>query len=107
MNAADDGDKKAVCSRKLRKSVIVFLLLLIGPVAVSAVKYLVGDRSGDWQTADRSGVGLLPAPVGHSDSLIRDFAARKGRWRGIFPGLSWVVFQEMNARRLTTVDCIG
>jgi len=31
MNAADDGDKKAACSGKLRKSVIVFLMSLIDP----------------------------------------------------------------------------
>src|SRR5262249_33917857 len=39
------------------KYVIVFLLIIIGPVVVSAANYLLGDRRGNWQTADRSSAG--------------------------------------------------
>src|SRR5260370_27536986 len=95
---------KAACSRDLRKSVIVFLLLVIGPIAVSAVKYLLGDRSVDWQTADRSSAGLLPRPAGHPDALIRVSAARRIRWRGIFAVHSWIVIKELNAPRYTRYD---
>src|SRR5258706_3809387 len=95
---------KAACSRDLRKSVIVFLLLLIGPIAVSAVKYLLGDRSVDWQTADRSSAGLLPPPAEHPDALVRVYAARTVRWRGIFAVHSWIVIKERNAPRYTRFD---
>src|SRR6202790_4903987 len=104
MKAADDGDKKAACSHKLRKSVIVFLVLLIGPIAVSAAKYLLGDRSVDWQTADRSSAGLLPPAAGHPDALVRVYAARTVRWRGIFAVHSWIVVKERNAPRYTRYD---
>jgi len=90
---------KATCSSDLRKSVIVFLLLLIGPIAVSAAKYLLGDRSVDWQTADRSSAGLLPPAAGHPDALVRVYAARTVRWRGIFAVHSWIVIKERNAPR--------
>src|SRR3979409_2407576 len=95
---------KAACSRDLRKSVIVFLLLLIGPIALSAMKYLLGDRSVDWQTADRSSAGLLPSPAEHPDALIRVYAARTVRWRGIFAVHSWIVIKERNAARYTRYD---
>ena len=68
----------------MRKSLIVLLFLLIAPITLSTVKYLLGDRSVDWQTADRSSAGLLPAPAEYADAVVRVFAARTVRWRGIF-----------------------
>jgi hypothetical protein len=81
----------------VRKTVFVFLFLLIVPIAASAVKYLVGDRSVDWQSADRSSAGLLPSPAAHPDALVRVFAARTVRWRGIFAVHSWIVIKARNA----------
>jgi hypothetical protein len=83
---------------------IVFLLLLVAPLGVSAVKYWLGDRSVDWQTADRSSAGLLPAASDHPEALVRVFAARTVRWRGIFAVHSWIVIKERNAPRYTRYD---
>jgi hypothetical protein len=67
----------------VKKYVLLLLLsLIIAPVTVSAA-----DRRGNWQTADRSSAGLLPNASEHPDALIRVFAARTVRWRGIFAGL--------------------
>jgi uncharacterized protein DUF3750 len=95
---------KAACSTSLRKSVIVFLFLLVAPIAVSALNYLLGNRSVDWRTADRSSAGLLPSPAEHPDALVRVFAARTVRWRGIFAVHSWIVIKEQNAPRYTRYD---
>jgi hypothetical protein len=95
---------KAACSAKLRKSVIVFLFLLIAPITVSAVRYLLGDHSADWRLADRSSAGLLPSVAEHPEALIRVFAARTVRWRGIFAVHSWIVIKERNAPRYTRYD---
>jgi hypothetical protein len=95
---------KAACSSDLRKSVIVFLFLLIAPIAASAARYLLGDRSVDWQAADRSSAGLLPPAAGHPDALVRVYAARTVRWRGIFAVHSWIVIKERNAPRYTRYD---
>ena len=95
---------KAACSSDLRKSVIVFLFLLIAPIAVSAARYLLGDRSVDWQAADRSSAGLLPPAAGHPGALVRVYAARTVRWRGIFAVHSWIVIKERNAPRYTRYD---
>ena len=79
------------------KYLFIFLLLIIGPVVISAANYLLGERRGNWQTADRSSVGLLPNASEHPDALIRVYAARTVRWRGIFAVHSWIIVKERGA----------
>jgi hypothetical protein len=86
------------------KYVLFFLLLIIGPVVISAANYLVGERRGNWQTADRSSAGLLPDSSEHPDALIRVYAARTVRWRGIFAVHSWIVVKESGASQYTRYD---
>jgi hypothetical protein len=88
----------------LKKFVLIFLLMFLGPIAVSAAEYLLGDRRDNWQTADRSSAGLLPNPADHSEALIRVFAARTVRWRGIFAVHTWIVVKERGASRYTRYD---
>jgi hypothetical protein len=88
----------------LKKPVLIFLLLVLGPLAVSTVNYLRGDRAQNWQTADRSSAGLLPKPAEHPDALIRIFAARTVRWRGIFAVHTWIVVKERGASRYSRYD---
>ena len=82
----------------------LLLLLLIGPVIASAAVYLLGERRGNWQTADRSSAGLLPRPSEHPDAVIRVYAARTVRWRGIFAVHTWIVVKERGAPRYTRYD---
>jgi Protein of unknown function (DUF3750) len=88
----------------VRKTLIVLLLLLVVPITISATKYLLGDRAGNWQTADRSSAGLLPPPVEHPEALVRVYAARTVRWRGIFAVHCWIVVKEASAPRYTRYD---
>jgi hypothetical protein len=88
----------------LKKFVLIFLLLLVGPIAVSAANYMLGDRRENWQTADRSSIGLLPKPAEYPDALIRVFAARTVRWRGIFAVHTWIVVKERGASRYSRYD---
>jgi Protein of unknown function (DUF3750) len=88
----------------LRKALIILLLLLVAPITISATKYLFGDRSGNWQTADRSSAGLLPTPAEHPGALVRIYAARTVRWRGIFAVHCWIVVKDANAPDYTRYD---
>jgi hypothetical protein len=88
----------------VRKTVFLVLFLLVVPIGVSATKYLLGDRSVDWQIADRSSAGLLPPPQSNPDALVRIYAARTVRWRGIFAVHTWIVIKERNAPRYTRYD---
>jgi Protein of unknown function (DUF3750) len=84
--------------------VVVLLLLIVAPVAASAAKYIWQDRSVSWQAADRSSAGLLPSPAQHPEALVRIYAARTVRWRGIFAVHCWIVIKEKNAPRYTRYD---
>ncbi|MEH2503074.1 hypothetical protein V1290_001885 [Bradyrhizobium sp. AZCC 1578] len=88
----------------MKKYLVIFLLLMLVPMAVSAVKYLLGDRRANWQTADRSSAGLLAKASEHTDAVIRVFAARTVRWRGIFAVHTWIVVKERGASRYSRYD---
>jgi Protein of unknown function (DUF3750) len=89
----------------VKKVLITFLLFIIGPVLLSAGRYLLDmDKRGNWQTADRSSAGLLPPPKDHPDALIRVYGARTVRWRGIFALHTWIVLKEWNASTYTRYD---
>jgi hypothetical protein len=88
----------------VKRYVFVFLLLIIAPLTFSTANYLPGDRRGNWQTADRSSAGLLPKATEHPDALIRIFAARTVRWRGIFAVHTWIVVKEREASRYSRYD---
>src|SRR5438270_12650841 len=87
-----------------KKHVFLFLFLIITPLMFSTANYLVGDRRGNWQTADRSSAGLLPKAGENPDALIRVYAARTVRWRGIFAVHTWIVVKERGAPRYSRID---
>jgi uncharacterized protein DUF3750 len=88
----------------VKRIVLIFLLLIIGPLIVSTATYLLGDRRENWQMADRSSAGLLSPASQHADALVRVYAARTVRWRGIFAVHSWIVLKERGAARYTRYD---
>jgi hypothetical protein len=83
---------------------LIFALLILIPVLVSSIRYLLGDRRWNWQTADRSSAGLLPDASEHAEAVIRVYAARTVRWRGIFAVHCWIVVKERGASRYTRYD---
>lgn len=84
-------------------SVLLFALLIV-PIAVSGIGFLLGDRHGNWRTADRSSAGLLPEASRHAGAVIRVYAARTVRWRGVFAVHSWIVVKERDAPQYTRYD---
>ncbi|KIZ41862.1 MULTISPECIES: DUF3750 domain-containing protein [Rhodopseudomonas] len=84
---------------------IIFLLFIFVPLGASAARYFwSGEARGNWQTADRSSAGLLPAPAAHPEALIRVYAARTVRWRSIFAVHSWIVIKERGAKSYSRYD---
>jgi hypothetical protein len=89
----------------LKKHLLIFLFLLFAPLAASAARYFfLGDGRGNWQLADRSSAGLLPAAADHPEATIRVFAARTVRWRSIFAVHTWIVVKEKHAATYTRYD---
>jgi len=84
--------------------ITILALAVPVPLIVSGIGYLLGDRKNNWRTADRSSAGLLPDASKHLDAVIRVYAARTVRWRGIFAIHSWIVVKERAAPRYTRYD---
>ena len=83
---------------------LIFVLLILVPVALSAILYIVASPRGDWQTADRSSASLLPNASEHPDAVIRVYAARTVRWRGIFAVHCWIVLKPEGASSYSRYD---
>lgn len=89
--------------------IVVFILVLfILPLATHAVWWsLRHDLAPDWSRADWSSAKLLPDPRAHEPAMARIYAARTGRWKGIFAHHSWIVVKPVGASRYTRFDKVG
>ena len=89
----------------------LFLLLFAGlfltPLAVHAGYWIASDDGGPWNRARWSSAGLLPAAAAKPEALIHIYAARTGRWKGIFAHHSWIVVKEKGAGAYTRYDKVA
>jgi hypothetical protein len=82
----------------------VFVLLFV-PIGISAASYFLSSRaSANWWAADRSSAGVLPPAATNPEAVVRIYAARTVRWRGIVAVHSWIVFKEQGADRYSRYD---
>ncbi|NEU13757.1 DUF3750 domain-containing protein [Methylobacterium sp. BTF04] len=92
----------------LRVLILLVLALFLLPLGTHALWWMVrGGGAPDWAVADWSSAGLLKAPKAGDPALVRVYAARVGRWRGIFAHHSWIVVKEAGASRYTRYDVVG
>lgn len=91
-------------TRLFRIVVFGFVLVFLAPIAVSALRHAFRDDNADWRRADKSSAGLLPAPTGHPDAVVRVFSARTVSWRGIVATHSWIVVKPAAARAYQRFD---
>lgn len=85
-----------------------FLALYLLPLGAYALWRQQGpERPSSWSRANWSSAGLLPAPSAHPQAMIRIYAARAGRWRGIVAHHSWIVVKEAGAPSYTRFDKVG
>jgi hypothetical protein len=93
--------------RTARRLSLVFVLLFLVPVATHAAWWSMHSNASDWRGADWSSARLLPAAAIEPEATIHVFAARVGRWRGVFAHHSWVVVKEKDASAYTRFDVVG
>lgn len=92
--------------RLLRICGLAFALAFFAPIALAAIAHLAeGER--DWRSASRDSVGLLPKAEDAPQAMVRVFAARTVRWRGIFATHCWIVLKEEGAQRYERFDYTG
>lgn len=98
----------ALLLASLRVLILLFLALFLVPLATHALWWTVkGNTEPSWAAADWSSAGLLAPAKAAQPASVRIYAARVGRWRGIFAHHSWVVIKEAGAARYTRYDVVG
>lgn len=88
----------------LKLCLLAFVLLYLLPLGASALLYAADGTGGGWRTADRSSIGVLPAPSRDEGAVVRIFSAKTVRWRGIMASHSWIVFKAAGAPSYTRYD---
>ncbi|MCE8010848.1 DUF3750 domain-containing protein [Halomonas desiderata] len=92
--------------RKLSLGLLLLTLLLIGgPLYMWQFGGI--DTRGDWRSADRSPVGLAPAPSELREAVVQIYSARAFNWRGIFAVHAWVATKPANADSYTLHQVTG
>ena len=92
----------------LARSLLVILCLFLFPLGAHAVWWtLRDDVAPNWRSADWSSAELLPQASQAPQAIVAVYAARVGRWRGIFAHHTWVVVKEAGASQYTRYDKVG
>ncbi len=92
----------------LRVLVLAFVAVFLIPLVTHAVWWQAkGGHAETWASADWSSAGILPPAQTVPAAMVRVYAARIGRWRGIFAHHSWIVIKPANASRYTRFDVVG
>lgn len=87
--------------------IYAFLALFALPLAAHACWWLAVDRGVPWSQADWSSARLLPAARAKVDAGVYVYAARTGRWKGIFSHHCWIVLKEKGGAGYTRYDKVG
>ncbi|SFJ67039.1 Protein of unknown function [Bosea sp. OK403] len=91
----------------LRRFLTFFAILFLLPLATHAAWWSLQANASDWRGADWSSARLLPTAASEPEAVVHVFAARVGRWRGIFAHHSWIVVKEKGAAAYTRFDVVG
>ena len=87
---------------------LLIVTLFFASLATHALWWVVRDElSTTWSRADWSSAKLLPRPADAPQAMVHVYAARTGRWRGIFAHHSWIVVKDKGAARYVRYDKVG
>ena len=88
----------------LRLTLLTFLFAFLTPLALHAAWWLSVDSAVAWSDADWSSAHLLPSARAKPEAVVHVYAARTGRWKGIFAHHSWLVVKEKGSSTYTRYD---
>jgi len=91
----------------LRCATVSFLAAFAAPLALHAAWWLSTDTALAWSEADWSSAHILPPARAKPEALVHVYAARTGRWKGIFAHHTWIVVKEKGAGAYTRYDKVA
>ncbi len=88
----------------MKKIRFVFLFFIASiSIAISA-NVVFGP---DWQTADRSSIGIAPDPAIESEAIVQVYAARTFNWQRIFAVHTWIATKAEDASEYNVYQVVG
>ena len=91
----------------LRYSSLTFLAAVHHPACPARGLVAVHDTAQAWNEADWSSAHILPPARSKPEALVHVYAARTGRWKGVFAHHSWIVVKERGASTYTRFDKVA
>jgi hypothetical protein len=87
----------------------IFLIVLLLLIILSVIPLVSGQAQWgrDFRTADRSSIGLAPAPSEMREAVVQVYGARALRWRGIFGVHCWIATKPQDAEEYYVHHVIG
>lgn len=83
------------------------LCLIVAPVLTGAFWSYAQGWPASWHTADWSTSGIAPRPADTPEAVVQVYAARAGRWKGIFAVHTWIAVKRARAPRFDRYDVVG
>lgn len=86
---------------------LIFIFLFLLPLGVHAAVFWSKGWEKSWRSADWSSAGILDEATSNSEATISVYAARTGRWKGIFAVHSWILIKDRNSRSWDRHEVVG
>lgn len=93
--------------RYVRRLLLTFLCVVLLPLDAHAAWWMAHEHPATWSAANWSSSGLLQAASAHPEAQVLVFAARTGRWKGIFAHHCWIVLKPAGATEYVRHDKVG
>jgi len=91
----------------VRSFSLTFPAAFLAPLTVHAAWWLSTDSAPSWSEADWSSAHILPSARAKPEALVHVYAARTGRWKGVFAHHCWIVVKERGAGSYTRFDKVA
>lgn len=91
----------------LKYLILAFVGFFLIPLGAHAAWWFSRDMPEHYGAARWSSAGILPPAARKPEAMVHVYAARVGRWRGVFAHHSWIVVKEEGASRYTRYDVVG
>lgn len=88
-------------------ALLTFLLLFAAPLGLHAAYWWQQDHPASWAAADWGSTRTLPPASMSKPAMVRVYAARTGRWKGVFATHSWIVLKDQAADGYERWDKVG
>lgn len=93
--------------RMMRKCIWYLALLIVVPSVASVAWSFGANWPSSFRDANWSSSGTGTNPRTNREAIIQVYAARAGRWKGIFGVHTWILLKPAGARRFERFEVVG